>query len=115
MPKSLDGRRRKLTWRLILAATVFLAVALWVSSDVWTGPAGLIWHVFHGNFVSLDGQKIRVPWDMWVLRSDDQNLTILRQPPKYSILHSPSGLMLIGRTRVTRSVLPQKSTAGFEC
>lgn len=91
--KSLKGRIA----RLLLAAALLFGALVWASSNVWTASAGLVWHLFHGTYVSFEGHKIRVPWDMLVPLSGDRALMIIREAPKYSLLHSPSATILIQR------------------
>ena len=88
----------KTSWRVLTGVVLFLAL-VWASMNIWTAPAGMIWHACHGNFTSFEGRKIHVPWDMMVLRSSDQAISLLREPPKYPILASRSGIIQIMRTR----------------
>ncbi len=81
----------------LLAGVLLFGALVWVSLNVWTASVGLVWHLFHGNFTSFDGHRIHVPWDMWIHRSADQTLTIVREAPKYPILRSPAGIILIQR------------------
>jgi hypothetical protein len=83
--------------RMVLAGVVLLAALVWISLNVWTASFGLVWHLFHGNFTSFEGHGIHVPWDMLVLRSADPSLTMVRETPKYPILRSPGGIILIER------------------
>ncbi len=58
---------------LLLGALALIAVY------VWTAPVGFVWHLFHGNFTSFDGQRIPVPGDMWAHLADNGGLTIMRE------------------------------------
>lgn len=91
--KSLRGR----VARLLLAAALLFGVLVWASSNVWTAPAGVVWHLFHGSSVSFEGHQIGVPWDMLVPLSGDRALMIIREAPKYPLLHSPAATILIAR------------------
>jgi hypothetical protein len=93
--KSLRGRIA----RLFLAAALLFGVLVWVSSNAWTAPAGLVWHLFHGTSVSFEGHKIGVPWDMLVPLSGDRALMMTREVPSHPIpmLHSPAATILIQR------------------
>jgi hypothetical protein len=84
--------------RLLLAGVLLMGVLVWISLSVWTVPVALVWHLFHGNLTSFDGHDIHVPWDMWIYRSAGQTLMITREAPRYSILRSPAGTMLIERS-----------------
>jgi hypothetical protein len=93
--KSLRGRIA----RLLLAAALLFGALVWISLDVWTAPAGLVWHLFHGTSVSFEGHKVAVPWDMLVPLSGDRALMMTRQVPSHPIpmLHSPAATILIQR------------------
>jgi hypothetical protein len=79
-------------------SVLFLLVVLeWAVSSIWTAQAGLLWHLFHGNYAWFNGNKVQVPWDMWVQRPADDTLMIVREAPKYPILRSPAGTIIIGR------------------
>jgi hypothetical protein len=69
--------------------------AIWFFANVWNAPIGIAWHVTHGRYVTLNGRKLTVPWDMWVERSDADGITIMRDTPDDNFLHSRSGVMLI--------------------
>jgi hypothetical protein len=76
---------------------IVLALSLWLMPTVWTAGHGLAWHALHGNFARFEDHQIQIPWDMWVVSSGNEALTILRQAPKYSVLHSPYGILVITR------------------
>jgi len=78
---------------LLLGALALIAVY------VWTAPVGFVWHLFHGNFTSFDGQRIPVPGDMWAHLADNGGLTIMREAPKYRLTSAPSGIMMIQHVR----------------
>src|SRR6266571_589839 len=84
--------------RLLLAGILLMGVLVWISLNVWTVPVALVWHLFHGNLTSFDGHSIHVPWDMWIYRPPGQALIINREAPRYSILRSPAGSILIERS-----------------
>jgi hypothetical protein len=93
--KSLRGRIA----RALLAAALLFGALVWISLNVWTAPAGLVWHLFHGTSVSFEGHRIGVPWDMLVPLSGDRALMMIREAPNHPIpmLHSPAGTILIQR------------------
>jgi hypothetical protein len=93
--KSLRGR----VARLLLAAALLFGALVWISLDVWTAPAGLVWHLFHGSSVSFEGHRVAVPWDMLVLHLDEKAFMMTRQVPSHAIpiLHSPAAVILIQR------------------
>lgn len=103
-PKAVEKNSRKPSNRRTLMARISLAVAVllggftWVSLDVWTAPAGLIWHAFHGSTVSFEGRKIPVPRDMWVRKTSDMAVIMIREAPKYPLLHSPAGTIVFERS-----------------
>ena len=76
---------------------IVVVTLMYVSTNVWTAPIGLVWHLFHGNAVSFSGYKIYVPGDRWAHTSGRDGVTILRQAPNYNIFHSPSGILLFTR------------------
>lgn len=83
--------------RLMLASILLVGICVWAALNVWTAPLGLAWHLFHGQFAFFHGHPIKVPWDMFVLQSGGGNITILREAPRYAVLGSPSGLMIMVR------------------
>jgi hypothetical protein len=85
--------------QLLLAAALLFGALVWISLNVWTAPAGLVWHLFHGTSVSFEGRKIAVPWDMLVPLSGDRALMMIREAPSHpiSMLHSPAAVILIQR------------------
>jgi hypothetical protein len=91
---SILSKRTKMgfSWGMIL-----LALCLWFVPTVWTAGHGLAWHTLHGRFARFEDHQIQIPWDMWVVSSGNETLTILRQAPKYSVLHPPYGILLITR------------------
>jgi hypothetical protein len=99
MDKSLPKSLRTRIARLLLAAALLFGALVWISLNVWTASAGLVWHLFHGTSVSFEGHKIGVPWDMLVPLSGDRALMIIREAPSHPIpmLHSPAATILIQR------------------
>jgi hypothetical protein len=81
-------------WSFVLVLT--LGSLIWISLNVWTAPAGILWHVLHGRFITFGGQKIAVPWDMWVNRSN-QSCLIIREAAKYRLLNSPWCTIVLAR------------------
>ncbi len=80
-------------WTLGAFAAVYFTV--WLVSNVWNAPVGIAWHLTHGRYITLNGRKLSVPWDMWVERSDSDGMTIMRDTPNENFLHFRSGVMLI--------------------
>ena len=80
----LSNKLSKTSGRL-LAGVLSLGVLIWGSLNVWTAPAGVLWHLFHGDVASFNGIKFHVPWDMWIHRSSDQSLMIVRESPRFPI------------------------------
>lgn len=78
-----------------LGAFAALCFGIWLVSNMWNAPIGIAWHVTHGRYVTLNGRKLPVPWDMWVERSDTDGMTIMRDTPDDNFLHFRSGVMLI--------------------
>jgi hypothetical protein len=82
-----------------MAAFVVGCALAWFFANVWTAPTGIGWHAVHGSDVAFQGQKIPVPWDMWVSNSDDEGLAITREAARDPLFRSASGLILISRTK----------------
>jgi hypothetical protein len=91
------GNSTSKIWILIAGVALSFAMSVWILFNVWTAPAGLFWHLFHGKFASFDGRRIHVPWDMWVSSSGVHSLSIIRDAPLHPFLHSPSGILLFVR------------------
>jgi hypothetical protein len=83
--------------RGLLAVALIFAALVWISFDVWTAPIGLAWHIFHGDSVSFDGRKVRVPWDMRAFQPDDRSVMLIREEPRYAFLRQPYGAILVVR------------------
>jgi hypothetical protein len=82
--------------RLLLAGVLIPITFGLFSLFVWTAGFGLAWHLLHGKSTTLKGQKIQVPWDMFVLHSEDERtLELLRLAAPFPILKSPAGLIFI--------------------
>jgi hypothetical protein len=92
MPKVFASRISRWSFALVLS----FGVLIWISLNVWTAPAGILWHVFHGRFITFGGQKIAVPWDMWVDGSSESTIMI-REAAKYRLLNSPWGTIVLAR------------------
>jgi hypothetical protein len=92
MAKAFGSRISRWSLALVLA----FSVVVWISLDVWTAPAGILWHLFHGRSTIFAGEKIVVPWDMWVDGSS-QSIAITREAAKYGLLNSPWGTIVLAR------------------
>jgi hypothetical protein len=82
---------------LLLGTAVSFGALAWVCLNIWTVPAGMFWHLFHGKSASFEGHLLHVPWDMWASNTSAHDLSIIRAAPQYSLLHSPSGILLFVR------------------
>jgi hypothetical protein len=98
LPGSDGGKRRATPVNQILRFLFFVLTLLacsWLAIHCWTAPVGFLWHAVHGRFVSFDGSKLPVPADMWVRRSENGALTLIRERPQYPLLASRSGILLL--------------------
>ncbi len=87
--------------RLRCAAILALIAFGLFSLFMWTAGLAVGWHLIRGNFISFEGQKIRVPWDMFALHSEDQRaISMVRWAAPIPILRSPAGMIFISRRPV---------------
>ena len=92
------GRYRRIAQVFGASALLFCIFTLF-SIYVWTAPLGWAWHLFYGRHVSFQRRKLPVPWDFFVIRSQDDAIAISRPPSEYALIDSPSGMMLIASHR----------------
>ena len=93
--EKIHGLRVSRASMLLLAGFVVFISMLWISTQRWTAPQAIVWHVAHGNTVSIGGHDIPIPWDMWVSESDSDGVTITRDAPEDNNFNSPFGTLLI--------------------
>jgi hypothetical protein len=91
------GLRMSRVSLLMVAAFVVCCAAAWFCAVAWTAPVALEWHALHGNYATFEGQRVRVPWDMWADSSRDEELTLTRQMAAEPLMSAPSGTIFISR------------------